>query len=177
MKRKTTRKKLEHSIKKRQYLINCIVSGVIAVFLLIASIGSLIIYNSNKLTENDIEYKEYTINEIETYRGRSFSFDVYVEERDTSLIVHSVVADIFEVRNKIDDLKQGDKIFCYVTKEGNEIVEMKTNEMIFSFDEYKEQSKRVGLTGLFIMPVLTVAFGINATLSVVEYNRLKNANS
>ena len=174
MKRRTTRKKqLEHSIKKRQYLINCIVSSVIAVFLLIASIGSVIICNSNKLTENDIEYKEYTINKIEGYGGRSFSFDVYVEEKDTSLIIHSVVADVLEVRNKISDLKQGDKIFCYITKETDEIVEMKTNEIIFTFDEYKEQSKRVGLLGLFIMPVLTIAFGINATLSAIEYKKTK----
>lgn len=177
MKRRTTRKKqLEYSIKKRNYLTSCILSSILAVVFLIAIVGSLLMFNSGNLTENDVEYKEYTIKEIREYAGRTSHFDVYVEEEGSFLIVNSTIADINEFRNKIADLKQGDKIFCYVTKESNEIVEMKSSEMIFSFDVYKEQSKRVGLTGFFIMPVIFIAFVIYATLSAVEYKKLKNAN-
>lgn len=167
------KKQLKNSIERKNYLISSIVSASICCLFIIAFIAMLDMYNDRKLTESDLEYKEYTVDLIEVYTGREYYIDIYVEEEKTNLIVDSVIADISDFRNKITELKQGDRISCYVKKGSNEIVEIKHNEMIFSFDDYKEQSKKAGLTGLLIIPVFVIWFGFNAVRSYIEHKKLK----
>ena len=182
MKRRTTRKKQEDfRKKKKEYLTDMICGIVLVVIFVILMFTSLYSYNQKPLTYTDVEYKEFTVEYFEERGGKSSSrhFYIYVKEEKQPLIINSVTTS-YDIKQKLYEVKEGDIISCYVKPNSGKfsytIVELKSDEMIFSLDYYNEQNKRDGLIGLIAMPIFAVASLVFTLIFAKKYKKLKNAN-
>lgn len=184
MKRRTTRKKQQELIKEQKnYLTDMIVGIVVSVLFIMLFFVAILMYNQKPLTYQyeDVEYKQFTFESFETINvGKSgICYYMYVEEEELPLIIDSVTAS-YKMKQKLYNIKEGDIISCYVKPNSGKfsytIVELKSDEMIFSLDYYNEQNKRNGLIGLIAMPICAIASLIFTLVFATKYKKLKNAN-
>ncbi len=138
-------------------------------------------YNQKPLSYDDVEYKKFTFESFETINvGKSgICYYIYVEEEEFPLIIDSVTAS-YKMKQKLYNIKEGDIISCYVKPNSGKfsytIVELKSDEMIFSLDYYNEQNKRNGLIGIVVMPICAIASLVFTLVFATKYKKLKNAN-
>ena len=139
---------------------------IIAIFLMLCSIACMfgIIngiadFNKSKTTYDDLEYKEFVFVSYETDRDSEVgdTFYIIVEEQEKTLYVSNALTS--QKRDDFDALKPGDKLFCYVDPNGakNRVVEIKSDKMIISLQEYQDIHRRNGVGLTVIMSVLSVS--------------------
>ena len=182
MKRRTTRKKQEDLRKKKKEYLTDMICGIVLVFIFaILAFVSLYIYNQKPITYSDVEYKEFT---FEYYEEKSVGksgrrYHIYVKEEKLPLIIDSVIAS-YDMRQKLSNIKEGDTISCYIKPNSGDfsytIVELKSQELIFSLEYYNEQNKRNGLIGLIAMPICAIVLTVFTLIFAKKYKKLKNAN-
>ncbi|MBO5439052.1 MAG: hypothetical protein J6A53_00180 [Clostridia bacterium] len=180
MKRRTTRKKQEDfRKKKRGYLTDIIVGIVLVSIFTILTFVSLYMYNQKPLTYSDVEYKKFTFESFEVHGNKAQSFYIYVKEEKLPLIIQSTVTS-YDLKQKLYDIENGSAISCYVKPNSGKfsytIVELKSDEIIFSLDYYNEQGKQDGLIGLVAMPICAIASLVFTLIFTKKYIKLKNAN-
>ena len=139
---------------------------IIAIFLIFCSvacifgiINGIADFNKSKTTYDDLEYKEFVFVSYEIDRDSEVgdAFYISVEEQDKTLYVSNALTS--QKRDDFDALKPGDKLFCYVDPDGakNRIVEIKSEEMIISLQEYQDIHRKNGVGLTVIMSVLSVS--------------------
>lgn len=151
---------------------------IIAIFLILCSIAcvfgiinGIADFNKSKTTYDDLEYREYVFVSYEIDRDSEVGDTIYikVEEQDTELYVSNALTD--HKYNDFDALEAGDKLFCYVEPDGakNRVVEIKSDNMIISLEEYQNIHKRNGIGFIVIMSVLSVSAVVCAILLWKSY--------
>ncbi len=154
-------------------------TGILFIFfsIIISSlfVGSIKQYNeSNNLTYNDLLYMECTVESVRESGNQEDGYQVYIsikeEKKDVRvnslLTKHNVLEDLRELKN-------GDKIYCYVKEEKSyyEVVEIKEDNMILSLEQYKQIMKEQGITGLIIFPIvfcLSTGIGVCSIIAVFK---------
>lgn len=145
-----------------------IFSCIAFLFIGITGIADL---NKSKITYGDLDYKEFTFvsYEIERDSKSGDTFYIRVKEQDTTLYVSNALTD-----HKYDDfdaLEAGDKLFCYLDPDGakNRVVEIKSDEMIISLEEYQIIYRKSGIGLIVIMSVLSISAVVGAILVWKSY--------
>ena len=139
---------------------------IIAIFLIFCSvacmfgiINGIADFNKSKTTYDDLEYKEFVFVSYEIDRDSEVgdTFYISVEEQDKTLYVSNALTS--QKRDDFDALKPGDKLFCYIDPDGakNRIVEIKSEKMIISLQEYQDIHRKNGVGLTVIMSVLSVS--------------------
>lgn len=151
---------------------------IIAIFLILCSIAcvfgiinGIADFNKSKTTYDDLEYREYVFVSYDIDRDSEVgdTFYISVEEQDKTLYVSNALTS--QKRDDFDALKPGDKLFCYVEPDGakNRVVEIKSDNMIISLEEYQNIHKRNGIGFIVIMSVLSVSAVVCAILLWKSY--------
>ena len=114
--------------------------------------------NKVKSTYEDYIYKEFTVDHIDVdYDSEmGYTYTITVSEEYKKIIVNNLLTKI-DVRDKLDSLKEGDKIYCYLTETTSryEAAEIKSDEMVvLSLSRYEEIYSRDGLIGVVMMPIV-----------------------
>ena len=141
-------------------------------------VGSIKQYNeSNNLTYNDLLYMECTVESVRESGNQEDGYQVYIsiKEEKKNVRVNSLLTK-HNVLEDLRELKNGDKIYCYVKEEKSfyEVVEIKEDNMILSLEQYKQIMKEQGITGLIIFPIvfcLSTGFGIYSIYRVYKENK------
>ena len=141
-------------------------------------VGSIKQYNeSNNLTYNDLLYMECTVESVRESGNQEDGYQVYIsiKEEKKNVRVNSLLTK-HNVLEDLRELKNGDKIYCYVKEEKSfyEVVEIKEDNMILSLEQYKQIMKEQGITGLIIFPIVfcvSIGFGIYSIYRVYKENK------
>ena len=137
-------------------LISCIIFSLFAVMFLFHFFHSLHDLNKSKTKYEDLIYKEFTVESInkqyDPEMGATYSIVIY--EDDKIIFVNNLLTE-YDVRVSLESLKEGDKIYCYLieTQSRYECVELKSDKMILSLDQYNQIYSKQGMIGLIIMPI------------------------
>ena len=157
----------------KKILITGILFVVFSILSLPLFIESIIQYKESKtLSYSDLRYIEGT---VETVRKSGNSEDGYTilislkEDKkrikiNNLLTKHDVVIELMQLEN-------GDRIYCYVKEKLNsyEIIEIKSEIMILSLEDYKQVMYKNGLLGLIIFPIVfSILVGIGLYSIVVS---------
>ena len=107
--------------------------------------------------------------ELEIIYCQSGRCYISVEEQDKTLYVSNALTS--QKRDDFDALKPGDKLFCYIEPDGakNRVVEIKSDNMIISLEEYQNIHKRNGIGFIVIMSVLSVSAVVCAIVLLKSY--------
>ena len=151
---------------------------IIAIFLIFCSvacmfgiINGIADFNKSKTTYDDLEYKEFVFVSYEIDRNSEVgdTFYISVEEQDKTLYVSNALTS--QKRDDFDALKPGDKLFCYVDPDGakNRIVEIKSEKMIISLQEYQDIHRKNGVGMSVVMSVLSVSSIVVAIVLLKSY--------
>lgn len=129
--------------------------SIMPIYLFYDSIQNI---NKVKLTYENYIYKEFTIDHIDVDHDsdNGYTYTITVCEEEKKIIVNSLLTKI-DVRDKLDSLKEGDKIYCYLieTTSRYEAAEIKSDEMVvLSLARYEEIYSRDGLIGVVMMPIV-----------------------
>ena len=154
-------------------------TGILFIFfsIIISSlfVGSIKQYNeSNNLTYNDLLYMECTVESVRESGNQEDGYQVYIsikeEKKDVRvnslLTKHNVLEDLRELKN-------GDKIYCYVKEEKSyyEVVEIKEDNMILSLEQYKQIMHKQSISGFIIFPIvfcLSTGIGVCSIIAVFK---------
>ena len=142
--------------QSKTLLISCIIFSLFAVMFLFLFFDSLHDLNKRKTKYEDLIYKEFTVESInkqdDPEMGATYSIVIY--EDDKIIFVNNLLTK-YNVRVGLESLKEGDKIYCYLieTQSRYECVELKSDKMILSLDQYNQMYSKQGMLGLIIMPI------------------------
>ena len=112
--------------------------------------------NKSKTKYEDLIYKEFTVESInkqdDPEMGATYSIVIY--EDDKIIFINNLLTE-YDVRVSLESLKEGDKIYCYLieTQSRYECVELKSDIMILSLDQYNQIYSKQGILGLIIIPI------------------------
>ncbi len=131
-----------------------------------------VMLNYHKMTQisyDDLSYKEFTIEEIN--REDSFfgaSYNIVVSETDKTIKINNLFTQPYLVERFLS-LEKGDIIYCHLIEKTScyDIVEIKSDDIILSLEEYKEIYANNSRLGLIISPIASVvciAFSIKSLL-------------
>ena len=93
-----------------------------------------------------------------------YSYYISICETEKRIFVNNLLAKQ-SVREGLDSLEKGDKIFCYLIEDSSnyDAVEIKDDETILPLEEYNDIYRNNSLFGLIVMPIgfiLFIAFSI-----------------
>lgn len=163
---------MPNEIKIRSPLLISLILFVSATVFLVLSVMSIVDYKRSQITYDDLSYREFTVDEVIKREDpeMGISYSIRVCEADKYISVNNLLSKR-SVREGLDSLESGDKIFCYLIE--NELnydaVEIKQDQVILSLDEYNNIYRQNSLLGIVIMPVgfiFLVAFSIKY---LIEY--------
>ncbi len=144
-----------------------LLSSLIFLIFSIVSIGD---YNKSKTSYSNLTYKEFTVDEVIKREDPElgFSYSIRVCETEKNIIVNNLLAKR-SVREGLDSLEKGDKLFCYLIEDSMnyDAVEIKDDDTILSLEEYNNIYRQNSLLGIAIMPlgfILFLAFSIKYLL-------------
>ena len=131
------------------------ICSIMPIYLFYDSIQDI---NKVKLTYENYIYKEFTIDHIDVdYDSENgYTYTITVCEEEKKIIVNNLLTEI-DIRDRLDELKEGDIIYCYLTETTSryEVAEIKSDEMvILSLARYEEIYSRNGLIGVVMMPIV-----------------------
>lgn len=135
-----------------------------------------VMLNYHKMTlisYDDLSYKEFTVEEINREDSLfGASYNIVVSETDKTIRIDNLFSMPY-LGERYLSLEKGDVIHCYLIEKESyyDIVEIKSDEIILSLEEYKEIYENNSRLGLIISPiaiVVCIAFSIN---SLVKYSR------
>lgn len=131
------------------------ICSIMPIYLFHVSIQDI---NKVKYTYEDYIYKEFTVDHIDVDcdSEMGYTYTITVSEEYKKIIVNNLLTKI-DVRDKLDSLKEGDKIYCYLTETTSryEAAEIKSDEMVvLSLARYEEIYSRNGLIGVVMMPIV-----------------------
>ena len=140
-------------------------------------VGSIIRFSdTSKTTYDELLYKEFTVEEVRKTGNAEdgYVFNILVVEEQKLLKINNLLTE----RNVIaglSDLRKGDVISCYLIEDSShyEVVEIKSDVMILSLEQYKQIYYNQGLLGIIMFPILFFVFAGIGTYSIVAY--CKNA--
>ena len=146
-----------HKTKQSKAMLgSCILFLLFAIMFICIFFVSLQYLNNSKTKYEDLIYKEFTIEHISKQDDPEMgnTYTITVLEDDKKIFVNNLLTER-DVRVGLDSLKEGDKIYCYFieTTSSYECVELKSDIMILSLDQYNQTYSKQGILGLIIMPI------------------------
>lgn len=118
------------------------------------------------MSYSDLTYKEFTVDEVIRRYDPEMGYSYYISvcETEKRIFVNNLLAKQ-SVREGLDSLEKGDKIFCYLIEDSSnyDAVEIKDDETILPLEEYNDIYRNNSLFGLIVMPIgfiLFIAFSI-----------------
>ena len=140
-----------------------LISSLVFLIFLIVSISD---YNKSQMSYSDLTYKEFTVDEVIRRYDPEMGYSYYISicETEKRIFVNNLLAKQ-SVREGLDSLEKGDKIFCYLIEDSSnyDAVEIKDDETILPLEEYNDIYRNNSLFGLIVMPIgfiLFIAFSI-----------------
>ena len=130
-------------------------------------------HQMTKISYDDLSYEEFTVEEVN--RKDAFfgdSYNIVVSETDKTIRIDNLFSMPY-LGERYLSLKKGDVIHCYLIEKESyyDIVEIKSNEIILSLEEYKEIYENNSTFGLVLCPIVIVACIAFSIKSLVEYLR------
>ena len=126
-----------------------------------------------KISYDDLSYEEFTVEEVK--RKDAFfgdSYNIVVSETDKTIKISNLFAKPY-LEDRYLSLEKGDIIYCYLIEKESyyDIVEIKSDEIILSLEEYKEIYANNSRFGLIFCPIVIVACIAFSIKSLVEHLR------
>lgn len=136
-------------------------------------------YNNSKSNYEDFEYREYIFDHckrLEDYEVGSSNL-IYVQGQEKPLKINNLLS-TREVEMKLDSLKSGDKIYCYIREKSRayEVAEIGKNKPFFSLKEYNNAYKKNGIAFSIIFPILAIGCGVSSAIFFLEYRKEKSSD-
>ena len=105
------------------------------------------------------------------------TYTITILEDDKKIFVNNLLTER-DIRIGLDSLKEGDKIYCYLieTTSRYECVELKSNIMILSLDQYNQIYSKQGIHGLVIMPIVFLICFVYSIKFFHAYHSERKAN-
>ena len=146
-----------HNTKQSKAMLgSCILFLLFAIMFICIFFVSLQYLNNSKTKYEDLIYKEFTIEHISKQDDPEMgnTYTITILEDDKRIFVNNLLTER-DIRVGLDSLKEGDKIYCYLieTTSRYECVELKSDIMILSLDQYNQTYSKQGILGLIIMPI------------------------
>ena len=161
--------------------LNIQIPSIVSTFMFLAFalvfIGFLIVminyHQMTKISYDDLSYEEFTVEEVN--RKDAFfgdSYNIVVSETDKTIRIDNLFSMPY-LGERYLSLKKGDVIHCYLIEKESyyDIVEIKSDEIILSLEEYKEIYENNSTFGLVFCPIVIVACIAFSIKSLVEYLR------
>ena len=130
-------------------------------------------HQMTKISYDDLSYEEFTVEEVNR-KGTFFgdSYNIVVSETDKTIRIDNLFSMPY-LGERYLSLKKGDVIHCYLIEKESyyDIVEIKSDEIILSLEEYKEIYENNSTFGLVFCPIVIVACIAFSIKSLVEYLR------
>ena len=140
---------------------------------------SLQYLNNSKTKYEDLIYKEFTIEHISKQDDPEMgnTYTITILEDDKRIFVNNLLTER-DIRVRLDSLKEGDKIYCYLieTTSRYECVELKTDIMILSLDQYNQIYSEQGILGLINTPICFLICFVLSIKFFHEYHSERKAN-
>ncbi len=133
-------------------------------------------HGKSKTTYEELIYMELTVEEVRKSRDPDLG-DTYwidVSENDKPIEINNLLVKP-DVRDGLEDLKSGDRIYCYLAEDSSclDAVEIKGDKIILSLDQYKEIYRKNSLLGFIVSPItITLTAGL-AVKCLVEHIKKK----
>ena len=161
--------------------LNIQIPSIVSTFMFLAFalvfIGFLTVminyHQMTKISYDDLSYEEFTVEEVnrkDTFFGDSYN--IVVSETDKTIRIDNLFSKPY-LGERYLSLKKGDVIHCYLIEKESyyDIVEIKSDEIILSLEEYKEIYENNSTFGLVFCPIVIVACIAFSIKSLVEYLR------
>ena len=161
--------------------LNIQIPSIVSTFMFLAFalvfIGFLTVminyHQMTKISYDDLSYDEFTVEEVnrkDTFFGDSYN--IVVSETDKTIRIDNLFSMPY-LGERYLSLKKGDVIHCYLIEKESyyDIVEIKSDEIILSLEEYKEIYENNSTFGLVFCPIVIVACIAFSIKSLVEYLR------
>ena len=151
--------------------------------LTLVSVGLLAIminfHQMTKISYGELSYREFTVEEVkleETFFGDSYN--IVVSETDKTIRIDNLFSEPYLAERYLS-LEKGDIIYCYLIENESyyDIVEIKSDEIILSLEEYKEIYEKNSTFGLILCPVLIVICVFSFIKALVEYLKKQKNNA
>ena len=153
---------------------------IISIFFFVCSFMFLIFfivtvgyYNLSKTSYDDLIYKEYTVEKITEDEDPEMGSTYYITVlEDEKVLKINNLFDKANVRNGLNTLSNGTKIYCYLIDDNSiyNVVEIKTpTTIILSLDEYNKIYYLNGLIGIIIMPFIFMICCVGGVSYLIVY--------
>ena len=151
--------------------------------LTLVSVGLLAVminfHQMTKISYGDLSYREFTVEEVkleETFFGDSYS--IVVSETDKTIRIDNLFSAPYLAERYLS-LEKGDIIYCYLIENESyyDIVEIKSDEIILSLEEYKGIYEKNSTFGLILCPVLITICIFSFIKALVEYLKKQKNNA
>ena len=130
-------------------------------------------HQMTKISYDDLSYEEFTVEEVnreDTFFGDSYN--IVVSETDKRIRIKNLFAEPY-LEGRYLSLEKGDVIYCYLIENESyyDIVEIRSDEVILSLEEYREIYENNSTLGLVFCPIVIVVCIFFSIKSLVEYLR------
>ena len=130
-------------------------------------------HQMTKISYDDLSYEEFTVEEVnreDTFFGDSYN--IVVSETDKRIRIKNLFAKPY-LEERYLSLEKGDVIYCYLIENESyyDIVEIRSDEVILSLEEYREIYENNSTFGLVFCPIVIVVCISFSIKSLVEYLR------
>ncbi|MBQ7914789.1 MAG: hypothetical protein IJ322_04665 [Clostridia bacterium] len=169
-----------HKTKQSNAMLgSCILFLLFAIMLIYIFFIALQDLNNSKTKYEDLIYKEFTIEHISKQYDpeMGYKYTITILEDDKNIFVNNLLTKR-DIRVGLDSLKEGDKIYCYLieTTSRYECVELKSDIMILSLDQYNQIYYKEGILGLIITPIAFLICFVFSIKFFHTYHSEKKAN-
>ena len=136
-------------------------------------------HQMTKISYGDLSYREFTVEEVkleETFFGDSYN--IVVSETDKTIRIDNLFSAPYLAERYLS-LEKGDIIYCYLIENESyyDIVEIKSDEIILSLEEYKEIYEKNSTFGLILCPILIIICIFGFIRALVEYLKKQKNNA
>lgn len=154
-------KKIESNKVLFVFLIICAVAFAVGI------VFGAIDVSLSRFSYEELEYREYVFvsyNAVYNSEGGD-QFFIRVEGQEKTLCIDGLLTP--RRSDDFDALQAGDKIYCYVYKNGGriQVAEIKADAMIISLEEHNNAHRNNGIGLVIIMSILSVACVVMAIVS------------
>ena len=130
-------------------------------------------HQMSKISYDDLSYEEFTVEEV-NHKDAFFgdSYNIVVSETDKRIRIKNLFAKPY-LEERYLSLEKGDVIYCYLIENESyyDIVEIRSDEVILSLEEYREIYENNSTFGLVFCPIVIVVCISFSIKSLVEYLR------
>lgn len=164
--------------EKIKLLITFSVMSLMTLIPVLIMVNGILDYNRSKSTYDDLEYREYIFDHckrIKEYEIGSQNL-IYVQGQEKPLKINNLLS-TNELEARLDTLKSGDKIYCYVSEKAGayNVAEIGKNEPFISLEEYNQAYRKNGILTVVIMSIVATVFAVLSVVSLVMYRKTKSA--